>query len=87
MVVSVLISWQPKRGRKCYVTPAYSGVPNAKRREPNQKWLSHPWLLRGQKEGGNALPPLASQGARVKSEGSKIRNGCYIPDFLAAQKR
>ena len=24
-------SWGPKRGRNCYVTPAFSGVPNAKR--------------------------------------------------------
>ena len=23
-----LPSWRPKRGRKCYVTPAFSGIPN-----------------------------------------------------------
>ena len=26
-------SQEPKRGQKCYVTPACSGIPNAKRRE------------------------------------------------------
>ena len=43
MVASLLTSWQPKRGRKCYVTPASSGVPNAKRGEQKHKWswLSH----------------------------------------------
>ena len=40
-VVALLTSWEPKRGRKCYVTPAFSGVPNAKRGEKNHKRLSH----------------------------------------------
>ena len=80
----------PKRRRNCYVTPAFSGIPNAKRGEKirsdyltlafpgtqkraellrnpyipgdpqrqargqNQKWLPHPCLLRGPKEGGIA---------------------------------
>ena len=33
VAASPLPSWGPKRGRKCYVTPAFSGVRNAKRRE------------------------------------------------------
>ena len=37
MAASPLPSRGPKRGWKCYVTPAFSGVPNAKRREENQK--------------------------------------------------
>ena len=41
MLASILTSWQPKRGQKCYVTPACSGVPNTKRREQKYKWLSH----------------------------------------------
>ena len=81
----------PKRRRNCYVTPAFSGIPNAKRGEKirsdyltlafpgtqkraellrnpcilgdpqrqargqNQKWLPHPCLLRGPKEGGIAM--------------------------------
>ena len=38
MAASPLPSWRPKRGRKCYVTPPFSGIPNAKRGEQNQKW-------------------------------------------------
>ena len=33
MVASSLPSQGPKRGRNRYVTPAFSGVPNAKRKE------------------------------------------------------
>ena len=46
---SPLPSRGPKRGRNCYVTPAFSGVPN--KREENQKWLPHPCLLGVPKEG------------------------------------
>ena len=38
MAASPLPSRGPKRGRKCYVTPTFSGIPNAKRGEQNQKW-------------------------------------------------
>ena len=38
VAASPLPSWGPKQGRKCYITPAFSGVPNAKRGEQNQKW-------------------------------------------------
>ena len=48
VAASSLLSRRPKRGRKCYVTLAFSGVPNAKRREQNQKWLPHPYFVRGQ---------------------------------------
>ena len=34
-----------KIGRKCNVTPEFSGVHNAKGMEENPKWLSHPCLL------------------------------------------
>ena len=37
---SPMHSGRPKRGRKCYVTPAFSGILNAKRGEQNQKWSS-----------------------------------------------
>ena len=73
--------------------PCMLRVPNAKRGGQNHKWLSHPCLLGGQKEGGNALPPLTSRGSPMPSEGSKSRNGyltratwgaksgrkCYVP--------
>ena len=85
VVASPLPSWGPKRGRKCYVTPAFSGVPNAKHAEQNQKWLPHPCLLGGPKEGGNATSPLHSRGSPTPSAGSKIRSGCLTPAFLGAQ--
>ena len=155
MAASPLPSRGPKRGRKCYVTPAFSGIPNTggqnlkwvphpcllggpkdgeMRRHPcipgdpqhrgtqskvvasplpsqgaqkraemlchpcilmdpqrqargaksegvpnkgeqNQKWLRHPCLLRGPKEGGNPMSPLHSQGSPTPSAGSKIRSG------------
>ena len=37
MATSPLPSWGPKEKRKCYVTLAFSKIPNAKRREQNQK--------------------------------------------------
>ena len=93
-----LPSWGPKRGRKCYVTRAFLGVPNAKRGEQNQKWsptkgekkqkwLPHPCLLGGPKEGGNAASPLHSRGFPTPSAGSKIRSGYLTPAFSGAQKR
>ena len=87
MATSPLPSQGPKRGRNRYITPAFSGSPNAKlgnkirsgyltpafsvaqkraellhnpcilgdpqrqARGENQKWLPHPCLLRGPKEG------------------------------------
>ena len=46
-------------------------VPN--KGEQNHKWLPHPCLLGGPKEGGNATSPLHSRGSPKK--GSKIRSG------------
>ena len=119
-----------QRGWKCYVTPAFSGIPNANRvgaknqqwsqtkgnkirigcltrafsgaqkraemlrypcilgdpqRQPrgakissgpnkgkqNEKWLPHPCLLVGPKEGGNATPPLHSRGSTTPRAGGK----------------
>ena len=75
VATSPLPSRRPKRARKCYVTPAFSEFPNAKRREQNQKWLPHAYLIGGPKEGGNATPPLHSRGSPMPSAGSKIRKG------------
>ena len=47
----------PKRGRKCYITPAFSGVPNAKRGDK---------IKVGPKEGGDATSPLHSRGSPNK---------------------
>ena len=130
---SLLLSRRPNRGRKCYVTRAFSGMPNAKCGEQNQKWpptkgikiksgyltcafsgaqkraemvrhpcilgdpqhqawraksevvpnigeqnlkwLPHPCLLEGPKEGRNSTSPLHSRGSPTPSVASKIRSG------------
>ena len=69
MAASPLPSRGPNRGRKCSVTPAFSGVPNIG--EQNQKWLPHPYLLGGPKEGGSAMSPLRSRGSPTKGDGNK----------------
>ena len=83
VAASPLPSRGPKRGRKCWVSPALPGIPHAKRGEQkksvvvpnkgeqNQKWLPHPCLLGGPKEGGNARSPLHSRGSPTPSAGSK----------------
>ena len=78
LVASPLPFRGPKKGRKCYVTTACSGSPN--KREQNQKWLPHPCLLEGPKEGRIAMSPLHSRGTRTK--GNKIRSGRLTPTFL-----
>ena len=87
VVISLLTCWQPKRGRKCYVTPASSGVPIAKRWKQNQEWLPHPCLHGGQKERGNAWPPLPPRGSPTPKAGTKIRSGYLTPAFSVGKKR
>ena len=77
--------WPPK-GRKCYVTPAFSGVPNKdnNKAERNQNWLPQSWLLGSPKVGASATSSLHSRGSPTK--GSKIRIGCLSHAFSGAQK-
>ena len=60
----------PKRGRKCDVTPAFSGVPN--KGEHNQKWLPHPCLLRGHQRGRKCYITRAFSGVPNKREQNQI---------------
>ena len=83
VATSPLPSRGPKRGQKCYITPAFSWVPN--KGDQNQKWLPHPCLLGGPKEVKNATSPLHSHGSPTK--GTKIRSGCLTLAFSGAQKR
>ena len=98
VATSTLPSWGPKRGRKYYVTPTFSGIPNAKCGEQNKKWLPHPRLLGGPKEGGNGYVtpalsgiPNAKRGEQNKkwspTKGNKIKTGYLTPAFSGAQKR
>ena len=68
-------------GRKCYITPAFSGVPNAKRGEKIRSGYLTPAfsgvpnkgdkIKVGPKEGGNATSPLHSRGSPTKGTKSK----------------
>ena len=65
----------PTKGSKirrgCLSGPkeAFSGIPNIG--EQNQKWLPHPYLFGGPKEGGSAMSPLRSQGSPTEGDGNK----------------
>ena len=85
VATSPLPSRGPKRGQKCYVTPAFSGIPN--KEEQNLKGLPHPCVLWGPREGRNTMAPLHSRGFPTASAGSKIRSGYLTPAFSGAQKR
>ena len=67
LAASPLPSRVPKRGRKCYITPAFSGIPNAKRGEQNQKWSP----TKGGAKSEVAASPLPSRGPK---RGRK----CYV---------
>ena len=66
----------PKRGRKYYITPAFSGVPNAKHGDKIRSGYLTPAVSGvpnkgdkikvGPKEGGNAKSPLHSRGSPNK---------------------
>ena len=62
----------PKRGRKCYVTPAFSGIPNAKRGDKIRSG-SHPCILWNPKKGGIATQSLHSRGSQTPSSGRKSK--------------
>ena len=76
MAASPLLSRVPKRGRKCYVSPALSRVPNAKRGEQNQKWLPHPYFLGGAQKTARMLHhPCVVRGPRRPAVEAKSEVG------------
>ena len=81
---SPLPSWGPKRGRKCNVTPVFSGVPNAKRGTKSEVAAS-PMPSQRPKRGRKCYVTLAFSG--VPNKGDKIRSGCLTLAFSGAQKR
>ena len=54
----------PNRGAKAEVFPSKG--------EQDQKWLPHPYLLGGPKEGGSATSPPRSRGALQKGRETKV---------------
>ena len=81
MAASPLPSPGSTRGRKCYVTPAFSGVPN--KGDEYQEWLSHPCTPGGPQE--KRYITLAFFG--VPNKGDKTRSGCLTPALSGAHKR
>ena len=73
MAASPLPSWGPKRSQKCYVTPAFSGIGNAKRGEQNQKWSP----TKGSKIRSGCLTPTFL-GAQKRAE--MLRHPCILGD-------
>ena len=62
-------------------------VPNAKRGEQNQKWLSHPAFSGGPKEGGNATSPLQARGSPTPSAGNRSNMVASALPCREAKKR
>ena len=73
VATSPVFSWGPKRGQECYVTPAFSGVPN--KGQQSENWLPHPCLVGCPKEGGKAMSALHSRGSPTPGATSKMRSG------------
>ena len=96
VAASPLPSRGPTWGRKCYVTLAFSRIPNAKRGEQKTQKGSP---TKGNKIRSGCVSPIFS-GAQTGQEmlrhpcmlgipkkGEKISSGCLTPAFSGAQKR
>ena len=73
----------PKRGRKCYVTPAFSGIPNQRGGKIRIGCLT-PVFSRAQKRAEMLCHPCILGDPQTK--GGKIRIGCLTPAFSGAQR-
>ena len=69
MVASPLPSRGPKRARKCYVIPAFSGVPNAKRGEKIRSGCLTPAVLGAQKRAEVLRNPCIIGGPQHQAQG------------------
>ena len=81
---------QHAHGRKCYATPAFSGVPNAKRGEKRQSELTaSPLPSRGAKRGRKCCitPAFSGLPKAEHAEEKEIISGYPTPAFSGAQKR
>ena len=88
MATSPLHSRGPKRGRNCYVTPTFSGVPNAKRGERIRSGcLTLAFLGAEKREELQRNPCIVGGGGGNAERGEKIRSGCLTLAFSGAEKR
>ena len=83
MATSPLPSQGPKKGWNCYVTSAFSGVPNAKRGEIIRIGDLSRALSRAQKR-ENCYVTTTLLGVPNAMRGKKIRSGYLNPVFLGA---
>ena len=86
MATSRLHSRGPRLGWNCYATPAFSGVPHAKRRKKITSGCATPTFLGTQKRAELLRNPCILRVPNAK-RGEKIRSGCLTPTFSGAQKR
>ena len=68
MAASPLPSSGPKRGRDCYVTLAFSGVPDAKHGEKTRSGYLTPASLGAQKGSGLRRNPCILGGAQCQAQ-------------------
>ena len=86
MATSPLPPWGPKRGRNCYVTPAFLGLPNAKLGEKIRSGYPTLAFSGAQKRAELLRNPYMLQGPSNAKLGEKIRSAYLTPAFLGAQK-
>ena len=86
MAASPLLCEAPKRGRKCYVTPAFSGVPNAKRGENIRSGCLTPTFSEAQKR-AKCYVTRALLGVPNAKRGEEIRSAYLTLAFSGAHKR
>ena len=85
MATSPLPCWGPKRGRDCYVTPAFSGIPNTKQGEKIRSGYLTP-AFPGAKTGRECSVTPTFSGVLTAKHEEKIRSGYLTPAFPGGPK-
>ena len=86
MATSPVHSRGPKRGQNCYIIPAFSGIPNAKRGEKIRSgYLT--LAFSGAQKRAELLRNPCILGNPQRQRGQKIRSGYLTLAFSGAQKR
>ena len=81
MAASLLPSRVPKRGRNCYITPTFSGVPSAKRGEKIRSGYLTP-AFSGDQERAELLPNLyILRGLQRQARGQNQKCGSQYPQL------
>ena len=84
--LSPLHSLEPQKGRNCYATPAFSGIPNAKLGDKIKSGYLTPAFSQAQRR-AELLRNPAFSGIPNAKRGNIIRSGYLSPAFSEAQKR